>query len=53
MVGTFVADTLLVSTFAKSPFGLLVADTTGAAAGPSDDVGHRRHARPGARAPPP
>jgi diguanylate cyclase (GGDEF)-like protein len=34
MLGTFVADTLLASTFAKSPFGLLVADTTGAAGGP-------------------
>ena len=36
MLGTFVADTFLPGPFAKSPFGLLVADTTGAAAGPRD-----------------
>ena len=35
MLGTFVADTVLAGPFAKSPFGLLVADTTGAASGPS------------------
>ena len=34
MLGTFVADTVLSGPFAKSPFGLLVADTTGSAAGP-------------------
>ena len=34
MLGTFVADSVLVGPFAKSPFGLLVADTTGSASGP-------------------
>jgi len=34
MLGSFVADTLLAGPFAKSPFGLLVADTTGSASGP-------------------
>ena len=34
VVGTFVADTILGSAFAKSPFGLLMADTTGSAVGP-------------------
>ena len=34
MLGSFVADSLLVGPFAKSPFGLLVADTTGSASGP-------------------
>ena len=34
VVGTFVTDTFLPGAFAKSPFGLLAADTTGASAGP-------------------
>ena len=34
MLGSFVADTVLAGPFAKSPFGLLVADTTGSASGP-------------------
>ena len=34
MLGSFVADTFLAGPFAKSPFGLLVADTTGSASGP-------------------
>ena len=34
MLGSFVADSVLVGPFAKSPFGLLVADTTGSASGP-------------------
>ena len=34
MLGSFVADSLLCGAFAKSPFGLLVADTTGAASAP-------------------
>jgi diguanylate cyclase (GGDEF)-like protein len=34
VVGAFVTDTFLIGTFAKSPFGLLAADTTGASAGP-------------------
>jgi len=34
MLGSFVADSVLSGPFAKSPFGLLVADTTGSASGP-------------------
>jgi diguanylate cyclase (GGDEF)-like protein len=34
MVGTFVCDTVLGGPFARTPFGLLVADTTGSAVGP-------------------
>jgi diguanylate cyclase (GGDEF)-like protein len=34
VVGGFVADTVLGGPFARSAFGLLMADTTGAAAGP-------------------
>ena len=34
VVGTMVTDNLLVGPFSRSPFGLLMADTTGAAAGP-------------------
>jgi diguanylate cyclase (GGDEF)-like protein len=34
VVGTFVADTLLGTPFPRSPFGLLMADTTGSAIGP-------------------
>jgi diguanylate cyclase (GGDEF)-like protein len=34
MLGSFVADSVLAGPFAKSPFGLLVADTTGSASGP-------------------
>jgi diguanylate cyclase (GGDEF)-like protein len=34
VVGAFVADTFLTGAFAKSPFGLLAADTTGASTGP-------------------
>ncbi len=34
MLGSFVADSVLAGLFAKSPFGLLVADTTGSASGP-------------------
>ena len=34
VVGAFVADTVLAAPFARSPFGLLMADTTGAASGP-------------------
>ena len=34
VVGAFVADTFLTGSFAKSPFGLLAADTTGASAAP-------------------
>ncbi len=37
VVGTFVTDTVLVGPFARSPFGLLVADTTGASTGPVTD----------------
>jgi len=33
-VGAFVADTVLAAPFARSPFGLLMADTTGSASGP-------------------
>jgi diguanylate cyclase (GGDEF)-like protein len=35
MLGSFVADSLLAGPFARSPFGLLVADTTGSASGPA------------------
>jgi diguanylate cyclase (GGDEF)-like protein len=34
VVGIFVTETFLTGPFAKSPFGLLAADTTGASAGP-------------------
>ena len=34
VVGTFVADTLLGLPFSRSPFGLLMADTTGSVVGP-------------------
>jgi diguanylate cyclase (GGDEF)-like protein len=34
MLGSFASDSLLAGPFAKTPFGLLVADTTGAASGP-------------------
>ncbi len=34
MVGSFMADTILSSTFSRSPFGLLMADTTGSVGGP-------------------
>jgi diguanylate cyclase (GGDEF)-like protein len=34
MLGSFVADSVLAGPFAKCPFGLLVADTTGSASGP-------------------
>ena len=34
MLGSFVADSVLSGPFAKSPFGLLVGDTTGSASGP-------------------
>ncbi len=34
VVGTFVTDTVLTGPFARSPFGLLMADTTGASTGP-------------------
>ena len=34
VVGAFVTDTVLPGPFARSPFGLLMADTTGAASGP-------------------
>jgi len=34
MIGSFMADTLLSGPFSRSPFGLLMADTTGTAAGP-------------------
>jgi len=34
ILGTFAADSLLAGPFAKTPFGLLVADTTGSASGP-------------------
>jgi len=34
MIGSFVADSFLSCAFARSPFGLLVADTTGASSGP-------------------
>ena len=34
VVGTFVTDTFLTGPFAKSPFGLLAADTTGSSSGP-------------------
>jgi len=33
-VGAFVADTVLAVPFVRSPFGLLMADTTGSASGP-------------------
>ena len=34
VLGTFVTDSFLPGPFAKTPFGLLAADTTGAASGP-------------------
>jgi diguanylate cyclase (GGDEF)-like protein len=34
MVGSFMADTILNGSFSRSPFGLLMADTTGSVAGP-------------------
>ena len=34
VVGAFVGDTFLTGSFAKSPFGLLAADTTGASGAP-------------------
>ncbi len=34
VVGAFVTDTVLAVPFARSPFGLLMADTTGASTGP-------------------
>jgi diguanylate cyclase (GGDEF)-like protein len=34
MVGSFMADTMLIGSFSRSPFGLLMADTTGSVAGP-------------------
>jgi diguanylate cyclase (GGDEF)-like protein len=34
MVGSFMADTVLVGSFSRSPFGLLMADTTGSVTGP-------------------
>ena len=34
LVGSFAADTLVDGPFSRSPFGLLVADTTGSAGGP-------------------
>ena len=34
MVGSFVADTILSGSFSRSPFGLLMADTTGSVSGP-------------------
>ena len=34
VVGESVTDSVLIAPFARSPFGLLMADTTGAAAGP-------------------
>ena len=34
MLGSFAADSLLIGPFAKTPFGLLAADTTGSASGP-------------------
>ena len=34
VIGAFVADTVLSGPFSRSPFGLLMADTTGSAVGP-------------------